>query len=220
MMRSANSVLNSKEGKHEVHLDLAASASWRPMAADAAYESDNRLLFKEVIKAPLQTGAICPSSRRLANRMAAMIDVHTDGFVVELGAGTGVVTEALLQRGILPHRLIVIEKSASLANHLSRRFPSVKVFHSDAADIPAIVSHNETIKAVVSSLPLRSLPHEQVARISQAWTASLAPEGRLIQFTYAPFRASAWLQAGLQRMAHETEWLNMPPALVEVFSKT
>lgn len=220
MMRSANSVLNSKKGKHEIHLDLVASASWRPMTVDAAYESDHRLLFKEVIRAPLQTGAICPSSKRLANRMAAMVDIDADGFVVELGAGTGVVTASLLQRGILPNRLIVIEKSASLANHLSRRFPGVKVFHSDAADIPAIVSNNETINAVVSSLPLRSLPREQVAKISQAWAGSLAREGRVIQFTYAPFRALAWLQAGLQRRDHETEWLNMPPALVEVFSKT
>jgi phosphatidylethanolamine/phosphatidyl-N-methylethanolamine N-methyltransferase len=187
-------------------------------ASNAPKEGKGSLL-KELLKTPLQVGAICPSSRRLANRMAASVDPDTDGFVVELGAGTGVITESLLRRGVLPDRLIVIEKSAALAHHLSRRFPGVRVLHSDAADIPSIISNNEKVKAVVSSLPLRSLPRNQVARISLAWAHALAAHGRVVQFTYAPFSASAWMQAGLERTSHGTEWANMPPALVEVFSK-
>jgi phosphatidylethanolamine/phosphatidyl-N-methylethanolamine N-methyltransferase len=187
--------------------------------ASNAPKEEKGILLRELFRTPLQVGAICPSSRRLANRMAASVDLDADGFVVELGAGTGVITESLLRRGILPDRLIVIEKSASLAHHLSRRFPGVRVLHSDAADIPSIISNNEKVKAVVSSLPLRSLPRNQVARISLAWAQALAAQGRVVQFTYAPFSASAWMQAGLERMAHGTEWANMPPALVEVFSK-
>jgi len=218
-MHSTNYPLNSPKRTDEITLDVAGPSSCRPPFASPACGSYGSLLFKEIIKTPLQIGAVCPSSKRLANRMAASIDLDMDGYVVELGAGTGVVTESLLQQGILPTRLIVIEKSASLARYLSRRFPDVNVFHSDAADVPAILSKTQTIKAIVSSLPLRSLPSEQVTRISQAWAALLAPEGRVIQFTYAPFKASAWLHAGLQRMTQETEWLNMPPALVEVFSR-
>lgn len=218
-MVSADCALNSREKKEEMTLELPTSAHWQAMATQLTPRSANRLLFKEILKAPRQIGALCPSSKRLANRMAASIDVEQEGFVVELGGGTGVVTESLLRRGISPDRLIVIEKSTLLAAHLSRRFPDVRVFNSDAANIHAILPHNEIVKAVVSSLPLRSLPKDQVNRISLAWAQSLAMKGRIVQFTYAPFRASAWLQAGLKRIAHETEWGNMPPALVEVFSR-
>ncbi|WP_229411227.1 MULTISPECIES: class I SAM-dependent methyltransferase [unclassified Massilia] len=205
--------------EEEMVLELPAYAIHKSRTSSAAAKSANRILFKEIFKSPRQMGAICPSSRRLANRMAASIDVEADGFVVELGAGTGVVTESLLRRGITPERLIVIEKSALLAAHLSQRFPDVHVLHSDAADIPALLSRNGLVKAVVSSLPLRSLPKHQVDTISLAWAQCLAVHGRVVQFTYAPFRASAWLRAGLRRTAHATEWGNMPPALVEVFSR-
>lgn len=204
----------------DMRLDLPISAARKSMSIGPASGSDNKILFKEILKAPRQIGAICPSSKRLADRMAASIDIGADGFVVELGAGTGVVTESLLRRGIPADRLIVIEKSARLATYLSQRFPNVRVLQTDAANIPDILPHNETVSAVVSSLPLRSLPKEQVSRISLAWAGSLAPDGRIVQFTYAPFKSSAWLQAGLQRMAHHTEWANLPPALVEVFSRT
>lgn len=151
--------------------------------------------------------------------MAALIDVEEEGFVVELGAGTGVVTEALLQRGVAPDRLIVVEKSALLAAHLTRRFSDIRVLHSDASNIDAILPHNENVNTVVSSLPLRSLSRDLVNAISLAWAQSLAPKGRVVQFTYAPFRASAWSQAGLKLTAHEMEWGNIPPAMVEVFSR-
>lgn len=179
----------------------------------------NAMLLNEIIKAPREIGAVCPSSARLGDVMASSICDGDEGLVVELGAGTGAITESLLRRGIASNNLIIIEKSASFARYLSERFSNVRVFHADASDLPAILEQASTIKAVVSCLPLRSLPSETVKKITRTWAQSLARNGRVVQFTYAPFRASAWLDAGLERIGDELVWANIPPARVEVFSR-
>lgn len=176
------------------------------------------MMFSEVIRSPREIGAICPSSALLANRIASLVNCEGDGFVVELGGGTGAITESLLRRGIAANKLIVIEKSALLARYLSERFPDICVLHADAADLPFILERAKSVKAVVSCLPLRSLPGTQVKKIASTWVRPLTGCGRVIQFTYAPFSASAWLAAGLKRTGSETVWANLPPARVEIFS--
>lgn len=178
----------------------------------------NVMLLNEILRAPREIGAICPSSIRLGETMASLIDGGDEGLVVELGAGTGAITESLLRSGIAPGRLIVIEKSASFARYLSERFPQIVVFHADASDLPVVLGQSLRVKAVVSCLPLRSLPDKVVSKITTTWAQSLARDGRVVQFTYAPFSASAWLDAGLKRIGSETVWANLPPARVEVFS--
>lgn len=175
-------------------------------------------MLNEIMRSPREIGAICPSSARLADRMASFVDIEADGFVVELGGGTGVVTESILRRGIAANRLIVIEKSPLLAKYLSERFPDICVLHGDAADLPLIVDRTKSVKAVVSCLPLRSLPATEVKKITATWVKPLVCCGRVIQFTYAPFSSFAWLGAGLKRSGSETVWGNLPPARVEIFS--
>ena len=85
------------------------------------------LFLREFLRAPLRTGAQQPSSRALAAAMAAEIDPAADGPVVELGPGTGVVTRALLDRGIPEDRLILIELNPSFADHVRRMFPQATV---------------------------------------------------------------------------------------------
>ncbi|MHB8564056.1 MAG: hypothetical protein ACYDDA_08960, partial [Acidiferrobacteraceae bacterium] len=84
---------------------------------------DLRLFVKVLCSRPQTIGAPCPSSRRLANYMAAQAIASAKGTVVELGAGTGVVTQALLDRGLAAEKLIVVEQSPILAGHLRARFP-------------------------------------------------------------------------------------------------
>lgn len=180
--------------------------------------SCNFMLLNEVIRAPREVGAVCPSSTRLGDTMASLVGSGDEGLVVELGAGTGVITESLLRSGIAPDRLVIIEKSLSFANYLSDRFPHISVFHADAGDWPSILGR-AAVKAVVSGLPLRSLPNQAVHKITDTWARSLASDGRVIQFTYSLFGASAWQNAGLKRIDHETVWSNLPPARVDVFSR-
>lgn len=171
------------------------------------------------VRDPAAVGAICPSSARLALQIAQQVDLGADGWVVELGAGTGAVTAALLRHGVRPERLVVIERSACLVRHLRRRFPQLRVIRGDAAQGSALIDH-EAVAALVSGLPLRSLPAAQVALITQAWSTAAGPHLRVIQFTYALRGASAWGAAGMQRAAVQTVWSNLPPARVEVFTRT
>lgn len=175
--------------------------------------------LRELLHQPRSVGAVCPSSCELAWRMASWVDLAPAGWVIELGGGTGTVTAALLQRGVARERLIVIEQSLHFANHLRRRFPGVRILHADAADIAGTALDGKAVTAIVSGLPLRSLPAEAVSRVVQACTAVLSPHSRVVQFTYAPHARSAWRAAGLHRMANEVVWQNLPPARIEVFTR-
>lgn len=171
------------------------------------------------VRDPAAVGAICPSSDRLALQIAQQVELGAEGWVVELGAGTGAVTAALLRHGVRPERLVVIERSACLVRHLRRRFPQLRVILGDAAQGSALIDH-EAVAALVSGLPLRSLPADQVALITQKWSTAAGPHLRIIQFTYALRGASAWGAAGMKRAAVQTVWINLPPARVEVFTRS
>src|SRR5258707_12647936 len=84
------------------------------------------------------------------------------GHVIELGAGTGEVTKALLAAGIAPHRLALVERDPELAGFLRQNFPGPQIIEGDAAHLPGLLVANgvEHIAAVVSSLPLLSLPSD------------------------------------------------------------
>ncbi len=178
--------------------------------------------IRELISNPRAVGAACPSSRKLALRMASFIPNHLEGIIVELGAGTGVVTSALLDRGIPPHRIIAIERSSDLTLLLKRRFPQVTIIHGDAQFLgkilaPHLSKKNKAVDVVVSSLPLRSLPKSVVQAIEKELTHLLSKEGRFIQFTYdlrtevaGPFRCFV-------KRASKIVWRNLPPARVDVF---
>jgi phospholipid N-methyltransferase len=169
---------------------------------------------RELLHQPSAVGAIWPSSRRLAASMAARVPRHRDGLVVELGAGTGAVTRALLKRGIAPRRLVVIDKSLPFVRHLRARFPSVRVLQGDAARLSELLPEGQPIDAIVSSLPLRSLPAKDAAAIVAQWARLLPTGATVIQFTYAlGARVRSPLPGFLERTS-DIVWANLPPARV------
>src|SRR5215207_8736368 len=93
------------------------------------------LFARELISQPAAVGAVWPSSSQLAKGMAACVPADGKGSIVELGGGTGAVTQALLERGIAPERLLVVERSPAFVQHLRARFPSVKVVEGDATKL-------------------------------------------------------------------------------------
>lgn len=173
--------------------------------------------FRALLNEPRSVGAVCPSSGELARRMADWAVPSATGWIVELGGGTGTVTAALLQRGVPPERLMVMERSLHLVNHLRHRFPGLRIVHGDAADITHALLEGQPVATLVSGLPLRSMPAESVAKVVQACTQVLNADSRVVQFTYAPRACSAWSAAGLHRIANESVWRNLPPARIEVF---
>lgn len=204
----------------------ASVARMRRAVDRAVAQSPQSLFLRELVTQPGTVGAICASSPRLATRMAEQVDPATPGLVVELGGGTGVVTAALLGRGVAPGRLVVIEQSQALAALLKRRFPLVHVIHGDAAELAQ--AHEQgllplgpdgawlPIDFIVSGLPLLSIPLPARQRIVQAGALALAPRGRLVQFTYAMRGPSPWQASGLVRVHSERVIANLPPARIDV----
>lgn len=143
--------------------------------------------------------------------------VHGDGLVVELGGGTGVVTQALLNRGIDVGRLIVVERSSAFVRHLRARFPRIRVVQGDAAEPDQLLPDGRHLDAIVSSLPLRSLPTSERFAILDQWCHLLPAGGTAIQFTYDLRHVDGMAAVGLKEIECDTVWANIPPARIVVF---
>jgi phosphatidylethanolamine/phosphatidyl-N-methylethanolamine N-methyltransferase len=182
-------------------------------------DEDARFL-RTWIEKPLQTGAVVPSGRFLARAMAAVVDPHACGPVVELGPGTGPVTEALLQRGVAPEKLILVEYNPDFCTLLRHRFPQVNVVQGDAYDLEKTLGRLAVpASAIVSSLPLLNRPVATRLALFEAAMALMAPDAPFVQFTYGvvppiPTRAAGASAQGSQRI-----WLNLPPARVWTYRR-
>ena len=176
-------------------------------------------LWQEFLQHPISVGAVLPSSPWLAQAIAAAVPLDSQALIVEIGAGTGAVTRALLARGIAPSRLLVVERSAKLCKLLRHRFPYLVVVHGDAAELTRWVGPQDTVCAIVSSLPLRSLPDATVTVIAAQMHELLATDGMLVQFTYGWVGASPLQTLGFERYKAYWEWRNIPPARIDVLCK-
>jgi phospholipid N-methyltransferase len=177
---------------------------------------------RELVANPRQVGAACPSSPILAGRIAALVGRQPEGYVIELGAGTGAITHALLEAGVPASRLIPVERSERLATHLQKRFPAVGVHHRDARDLKQLANElartgDRPVSHVVSSLPLRSLPEADVQHILAAVGQVLGERGLFIQYTYS-VRGGNEPAHQLHWCGRSVVWLNLPPARVDVFA--
>ncbi|MHA3902721.1 class I SAM-dependent methyltransferase [Castellaniella sp. WN] len=191
--------------------------AWAIRAAPAG------LFLRELLEAPAGVGAVWPSSARLARGMAAWIDPRGEGLVVELGAGTGVVTRALLDRGVPADRLRVVERSPAFVRHLRQRFPELAILQGDAARLSDVLCESAAgrpVGAVVSSLPLRSLAPDVVSAVLGQCRSLLPPGCPLVQFTYAPRGLpDAGLSDGFVVRGDQIVWTNLPPARVIVLER-
>jgi phosphatidylethanolamine/phosphatidyl-N-methylethanolamine N-methyltransferase len=176
------------------------------------------LFAKEIWRNPRTMGAVCPSSSQLARVMAKSVPLEATGWVVELGAGTGVVTKALLEHGVIPEKLITLELSEHLANYLQVHFPQVTVIQGDATQLNQLLGEKvEKVSAIVSSLPFRSLPKKMKLEIMQQIDELLFDGGLFIQFTYDLRGKMGYLPKHFERIATDFVWYNLPPARVDVF---
>jgi phosphatidylethanolamine/phosphatidyl-N-methylethanolamine N-methyltransferase len=191
-------------------------------------ERDGRVLFlKRWLRRPFSMGSVVPSGRLLAEAMArTTLEVarNRKGHVVELGAGTGQVTQALLAAGIAPQRLAMVERDPALAAFLRKKFSAPTTVEGDAMRLPELLRKSGVgdVAAVVSSLPLLSLPAEVVDGIVRGVFAALPQGGALVQFTYGPAPPIPRpLREGLRLAGtHGARiWRNVPPAVVWTFRK-
>lgn len=199
------------------------------MAADSivrerreVLEDDARFL-RSWFERPLVTGSVTPSGRMLARTMASYVDPRSDGPVVELGPGTGPVTEALIRRGIDEDRLVLVEFNPDFCRLLRSRFPRATVVPGDAYDIRRTLGTmlEAPGAATISSLPLFTKPLEQRLDLLNAAHDLMHPGAPFVQFTYAvvpPIPARC--EAGSYTASPSNRvWLNLPPARVWVYRR-
>ena len=178
------------------------------------------VFFTQWLRSPAQLGAVFPSSVFLARKIAQVAHaVDCSGYIVELGAGLGAVTAQLLESGIPPERLIVLERSSLMANQLRSQFPNLTVIEGDAACLSEYLKdYLGRIKVVVSSLPLRSLSDVERGDIFSGLQLLLSEQGTFIQYTYALSASRSLYPAPFESCSSSLVWRNVPPAKVECFS--
>ena len=164
---------------------------------------------------PLQMGSIVPSSAALCERIVRHSKWDADQFVIELGAGTGVVSRALLAAGLAPGRLIVVEIVPAMAKYLRSVLPGALVFEGDARALPTMLpTHlHGRIGTVICGIPLVLLPLAEQRRFIDAIEA-VAPGIGFLHFSYCATSPLPARRHGLT--ARRAAWtpLNFPPASV------
>jgi phosphatidylethanolamine/phosphatidyl-N-methylethanolamine N-methyltransferase len=191
----------------------------RKVRKDIDLDDEARFL-KSWFENPLKTGAVAPSGKILAQRMAAIVDPMVQGPVVELGPGTGPVTQALLQRGVPPERLFLVEYSKDFASLLRQRFPGVTVIQGDAYALDQTLAGHlaSPASAIISSLPLLTRPDAQRSKLLESAFNLMLPGSPFVQFTYmnnSPVPLTGDFEATVSRRI----WKNLPPARIWTYRR-
>ena len=197
-------------------LQSSVRALKKPLRLD-----DEVRFLRSWIEKPLHMGAVMPSSKLLARTMAQYVDVDSTGPVVELGPGTGAITNALIEHGVDQKRLVLVEYNPGFCALLRDRYPQAKVVQGDAyklrdsllkvLDVPA--------SAVVSGLPLVTKPMLTRLKLIRDAFLALAPGAPFVQFTYSVAPPIPKSLPGVSTEASERIWMNLPPARVWVYRK-
>ncbi|MBO6102220.1 MAG: methyltransferase domain-containing protein [Opitutales bacterium] len=170
---------------------------------------------------PRFTGSIMPSSRFLGRAMVRAANLSRDKIAVELGPGTGPITRQILASGFPPENLYCVEFDKKMCEILKREFPSIRVINAGAENLSRLMEgEKRPVCAILSSLPLLSLPKDIVQKILGESESVLERGGRFAQFTYNLKRDPKCV--GFSNMRHlgaEKVYLNVPPARVDSFEK-
>jgi phosphatidylethanolamine/phosphatidyl-N-methylethanolamine N-methyltransferase len=176
--------------------------------------ADLAVFLRQLVLNPRQTSALVPSSAALAKAMAEGLGPDT-GRVVEFGPGTGKLTQAILEQGVTPENLTLIEMNPEFADRLHRRFPGVTIHVAGAQDVARYCEPG--VDAVISGLPLLSMPPALRRAIVEGAFSVLRPGGTMWQFTYgqrAPLSDALLQDLQLTATPGRRIWGNLPPAQV------
>jgi phosphatidylethanolamine/phosphatidyl-N-methylethanolamine N-methyltransferase len=206
--------LETHKRKFEIHI--------RRFEQKNGIRIDDEVRFiRSWIEKPLTTGAVTPSGKALARTMAAYVDPARPGPIIELGPGTGPVTEALVAQGVDPSRLVLVEFDPTFCRLLRGRYPQATVVQGDAYSLKRLLAGlmQQPAAAVVSGLPLFTKPLRTRLRLLSEAFGLMSPGAPFVQFTY---NAVPPIPKRLERVraeASERIWMNIPPARVWVYRR-
>lgn len=164
-------------------------------------------------------GAILPTSGIAARRMASVIDVSSGLPVLELGAGTGVITKAILETGISPEQLVSVEYSKAFHEALGRRFAGVDFRLGDAFDLRTTLGerHGETYDCVISAVPMLSFAPERRVALLEDLLSMLPPGRPVIQITYGALSPIPPKRESYTISHYDFVVRNVPPAQLWIY---
>jgi phosphatidylethanolamine/phosphatidyl-N-methylethanolamine N-methyltransferase len=197
-------------------LQSSVRALKKPLRLD-----DEVRFLRSWIEKPLHMGAVMPSSKLLARTMAQYVDVDSKGPVIELGPGTGAITNALIEHGVDQKRLVLVEYNPGFCALLRDRYPHAKVVQGDAYALRDSLGEvlDAPASAVVSGLPLVTKPMLTRLKLIRDAFLALAPGAPFVQFTYSVAPPIPKSLPGVSTEASERIWMNLPPARVWVYRK-
>ncbi len=211
---SANSAA-AKGGHNEADMTAIDLDTLSSDGVEAQPVSNPWMFFRRWVANPLQMGSIVPSSPTLCARVVRHVRRAPDEAVVELGAGTGVISRALLDSGLPPEQLYVVEIVPTMAAHLRRVLPGVNVIEGDARELSSLLPahvHNR-IGTVVCGIPLVLLPVPEQARFITAIEA-VAPGVGFLHYSYCITSPLPYQKHTLAAKREAWTPRNFPPASV------
>jgi phosphatidylethanolamine/phosphatidyl-N-methylethanolamine N-methyltransferase len=154
----------------------------------AARFDEELRFFRGWVDKPKAVGSIIPTSMVTARRMASVIDPTSGKPVLELGPGTGVITRAILERGVAPENLFAIEYAPEFVAHLKVRFPAINLIQGDAFNLDETLGEHAgtTFDSVISGVPLLNFPVAQRVRYVEDLLDRVPPGRPVVQLTYGP----------------------------------
>nr|CAD6427120.1 methyltransferase domain-containing protein [Rhizobium sp. Q54] len=177
--------------------------------------------FKGWIDGPKSVGAILPTSGVTARRMASVINPASGLPVLELGPGTGIITKAIIHRGIAPGNVISIEYSTDFYQHLKRTIPGVHFINGDAFDLDRTLGErkDQQFDAVISAIPMLSFPMEKRIALLEDLLDRMPPGRPVVQITYSPVSPIDARPDRFQIKHLDFVVRNIPPAQLWVYSR-
>jgi phosphatidylethanolamine/phosphatidyl-N-methylethanolamine N-methyltransferase len=197
-------------------LQSSVRALKKPLRLD-----DEVRFLRSWIEKPLHMGAVMPSGRVLARTMAQYVDIDSDAPVIELGPGTGAITNALIAHGVDQKRLVLVEYNPGFCALLRDRYPQATVVQGDAYALRDSLWDvlSAPASAVVSGLPLVTKPMLTRLKLIRDAFVAMAPGSPFVQFTYSVAPPIPKSLPGVSTEASERIWMNLPPARVWVYRK-
>ncbi|GGD02718.1 class I SAM-dependent methyltransferase [Aureimonas glaciei] len=172
------------------------------------------------VRHPGQMGAIAPSSPSYCAMMVRHATTEIDGPILELGPGLGVVTQALLDKGVAPERITSIEYDGDFARTLKQRFPGVNVIHGDGFDLDGTLGErrDEKFAAILLAIPIVGFNQPKRQALMRDYFARLRPGGNVTQLSYLVTAPIKPLPGVFTVSSSSVVWDNIPPARVWVYS--
>jgi phospholipid N-methyltransferase len=193
--------------------------SYCELSRRSAHVQSRLSFLKQWVKNPRELGSITPSSRFLTREVVDRIDFTRARRIAELGPGTGVFTQAILDRLAPDGQLLAVDTNAGFVEHLRREIPDprLQVRQASAERIDALVAEAgwSGVDAVVSGIPYSLLPRPVMRTILEATRRALGDDGLFVGYQYSKMLRPHLLDV-FGNVRYRPVLLNLPPAFVYV----